>query len=104
MGRAHFMPTCTELRIQLAATRREWQFAASAVRAYQGEVAELEKDHTTNPQSLAAAQKRLADAKARLQQIEAQYAALESTFEEQGCFAIQPQRILDIAFDNPQDV
>jgi hypothetical protein len=98
------MPTCTELRIRLAATRREWQFAASAVRGYQGDVAELEKDHTTDPQMLAAAQRRLADAKVRLQQIEAQYAALESTFEEQGCFAIQPQRILDIAFDNPQDV
>src|ERR1035437_2376990 len=87
------MPTCTELLIQLAATRRERQVAAEAVLASQGDVIGLEKD-----------QKRLADAKARLQQIDTQLAAQESAFEQQGCFAIQPQRILDIGFDTPRDV
>jgi hypothetical protein len=99
------MPTCDELRSQVLALQPQRDDAADELRSAQGDLAELEseKDHV-NPAILKAAQQRVGTARARLNELDAQIGTLAETMDGQGCFVVQPEEILSIRFQNPQQV
>jgi hypothetical protein len=99
------MPTCDELRSQVLALQPQRDDAADELRSAQGDLAELESDKKhVNPVLIKKAQQRVSTAKARLNELNAQIDALAETMDRQGCFVVQPEEILSIRFQNPQQV
>lgn len=98
------MATCKDLRDQIDRLLKERDQASTEVSGDEGDLKELEADvHHINHALIAQAQATLAADRAKLQQINDQLAAALSAFYEQGC-PIQPQRILDIRFENPDQL
>jgi hypothetical protein len=99
------MPTCSELRSQILALEPQRDDAADELRFAQGDLAELESETKhVNPVILKAAQQRVSTARARLTELNAQIGTLAQTMDQQGCFVVQPEEILSIRFQNPQQV
>jgi hypothetical protein len=99
------MPTCDELRSQVLALEPQRDDAADELQSAQGDLAELESEtKQVNPAILKAARQRVSTAKARLNELNAQIDTVAGTMDQQGCFVVQPEEILSIRFQNPQQV